>query len=201
LTARRWLLEHGGIRIADLAVCYPQRSIAPPAPLTLGAIPRSYGILPTAEVAGGAGLFGDAVIGAVGAGEIVWLGFRSASTEPPSLIRVRVEALEPLDAITGKPWADRSPDCLICPPDFALSGIRRGQVCEPFGCAEAASTGVVQRLTILAQAAVERRSEIGWQNTAAVQLLLVRPTVFADLAGSAPEPLDPDAAYKGWRLP
>jgi hypothetical protein len=195
------LLEHGGIRIADLAVCYPQRSMAPPAALTVGTILRSYGILPTAEVAGGAGIFRDTVIGAVGAGEIVWLGFRSASTEPASLIRVRVEALEPLDALTGKPWVDRSADCLICPPDFALSGIRRGQVCEPFGSAEAASAGVVQRLTILAQAAAERRTKISWQKAAAVQLLLVRPTVFAELAGSAPEPIDPDAAYKGWRLP
>jgi hypothetical protein len=175
--------------------------MAPPAALTLGAIPRSYGILPTAEVAGGAGIFRDAVIGAVGAGEIVWLGFQSASTESPSLIRVRVEALEPLDALTGKPWADRAADCLTCPPNFALAGIRRGQVCEPFGSAEAAGAGVVQRLTILAQAAAELRSEISWQNAAAVQLLLVRPTVFAELTGSAPEPLDPDAAYKGWRLP
>jgi hypothetical protein len=201
LTTGRWLLEHGEIKIAEVAVCYPQRSIAPSAPLALGEIPRSYGILPTAEVAASASMFGDTVIGAVGPGEVVWLGFRAAAIERPSLIKVRVETPEPLDALTGKPWADRSPDCLICPPDFALAGIRRGQVCEPFGYTETASAGVVQRLTILAQTAAERRDEISWQNAAAVPLLLVRPSVFTELAGFAPEPLHPDAAYKGWRLP
>lgn len=146
-------------------------------------------------------MFADSVIGAVGAGEIVWLGFRPAGAELASLVRVRVEGPEPLDALTGKPWADCSPDCLVCPPDFALSGIRRGQGCEPFGGAEATSTGTVQRLTILAQATAARRGTMSWQDAAAVPLLLVRPSVFADLAGSSPEPLDPDAAYKGWRLP
>lgn len=184
-----------------MALCFPQRSIALAAPLILGAIPRSYGLLPTAEVADGAGMFGDVVIGAVGEGEIVWLGFTSLSAEPPALIRVRVEEPEPRDAFTGKPWADRSPDCLICPPDFALSGIRSGEVSEPFGSAGAGSTGIVQRLTILARTATDRIGEMDWRNATAAPLLLVRPTVFADLVGSAPEPLDPDAAYKGWRLP
>jgi hypothetical protein len=182
-------------------VCYPQRSIAPTAPLAIGAVPRSYGILPTAEVASGAGMFGDAVIGAVEEGEIVWLGFQSLSAEPPTLIRVRVEEPEPRDAFTGKPWADRSPDCLVCPPDFALSGIRSGEFSEPFGYAGAGSAGIVQRLTILARAAADRIGEIDWRDATAAPLFLVRPAVFADVVGSAPEPLDPDAAYKGWRLP
>jgi hypothetical protein len=201
-TARRWSLEYGCIGIAGIVVCYPQRSLAPASPLPAGAIPRSHGILPTAEVTGrSVGTFGEAVIGAVGVGEIVWLGFRPASTGLPSLIRVRVEDPEPLDALTGKPWADTSPDCLACPPGFALPGIQRGQVCEPFGCTEAGSTGVVQRLTIFAQAGTYRNHELSWRNAATVQLLFVRPTVFANLTGSIPEPLDPDAAYKGWRLP
>jgi hypothetical protein len=195
------LLEHGTIRIIGLVLCYPQRSITPVAPLTFGTIPRSYGILPTAEVADGAGMLGDAVIGAVGEGEIVWLGFQSLSTEPPTLIRVRVEEPEPRDALTGEPWADRSPDCLVCPPDFSLSGIRSGELSEPFGYTGAGSAGIVQRLTILARAATDRIGEMDWRHATAAPLLLVRPTVFADLAGSAPEPLDTDAAYKGWRLP
>jgi hypothetical protein len=195
------LLKHGEIRIADLAICYPQRSVALTTPLPLGAIPRSYGILPTAEVADGAGIFGDAVIGAVDAGEIVWLGFRWIRPEPPSLIRVRVEALEPLDALTGQPWEDRASDCLSCPPDFALCGIRRENFCEPFGSAEVTSAGIVQRLTILGQTALGPRNEMSWRNAAEVRLLLLRPNVFAEIACIKPEPLDPNAAYKGWRLP
>lgn len=163
--------------------------------------PRSYGILPTAEVAAGLGTFAETVIGAVELGEIVWLGFRSKNLEPPSLIRVRVEALEPLDALTGQLWTDRTSDFLICPPAFALCGIRRGESYEPFGFAEATSAGVVQRLTIFAQPAVEPRSEMSWQNAPSVPFLLLRPSVFADIAGITPEPLDPNAAYKGWRLP
>jgi hypothetical protein len=114
---------------------------------------------------------------------------------------VRVEEPEPRDALTGKLWNDRSADCLVCPPDFALSGIRHGEVTEPFGCAEAGSAGIVQRLTIFARAATDRIDEMDWRNTAAAPLLLLRPTIFADLVGSTPEPLDPEAAYKGWRLP
>lgn len=196
-------LDRGGIRIADLVICYPQRSLAPPSPLSAGDIPRSYGILPIAEVTRGiAGVFGDAIIGAVGDGEIVWLGFGAATAGRASLVRVRVEGPEPLDALTGKRWTDCSPACLSCPPDFALPGILHGQVCEPFGSAEAGSAGVVQRLTILARAvATEQVEKINWRNAAAAQLLLVRPNIFADHSGLSVEPLDPDSAYKGWRLP
>jgi hypothetical protein len=201
-TSQRWFLERGCIRIADLVVCYPQRSIAPDSPLSAGEIPRSYGILPTAEVtSGGAGAFGNAVIGAVAEGEVVWLGFRPTIAGGLSLVRVRVEGPKPLDALTGELWVDHSPDCLSCPPNFALPGIRQGQVYEPFGRAEAGSTGAVQRLTILAHTATGPIRGINWRNAAAVQLVLVRPINFTALTGSPPEPLNPDDAYKGWRLP
>jgi hypothetical protein len=198
---RGWSLEQGVIRIVGLALCYPQRSIAPTTPLEFGLVPRSYGLLPTAYVAGGAGVFRDVVIGAVAEGEVVWLGFQSLRAGSPTLIRVRVEEPEPHDALTGSAWTDCSPDCLACPPDFALAGVRRGKFTEPFGRAKAGGGGIVQRLTILARSSTDRIDKISWRNSAAAPLLLMRPTVFADVVGSAPEPLDPDAAYKGWRLP
>ena len=36
---------------------------------------------------------------------------------------------------------------------------------------------------------------------ALVPLELVPPAAFTDLTGIVPEPLDPESAYKGWRLP
>jgi hypothetical protein len=36
---------------------------------------------------------------------------------------------------------------------------------------------------------------------ASVEIELVSPERFQELTGSAPEPLDPESAYKGWRLP
>jgi hypothetical protein len=36
---------------------------------------------------------------------------------------------------------------------------------------------------------------------ASAALELVSPERFQELTGTVPEPLDPESAYKGWRLP
>jgi hypothetical protein len=104
----------------------------------------------------------------------------------PALVRVRVDRPEPLDAVTGALWDDALSEeprnYLTCPPDSRLPGLRHGSGYVPFR---------IERLTVLSYG----------DPAALVPIELVAPERFTSLTGMTPEPLDPDSAYKGWRLP
>ena len=120
-------------------------------------------------------------------GEAVWLGFQAVDPAKPATIRVRVDRAVPLDAVTGEAWAEALADeprnYLVSPPETRLAGIRQptGEYL-PFG---------LERLSILSVGGEE----------ALVSVELLPPATFTELTGIVPEPLDPDSAYKGWRLP
>jgi hypothetical protein len=165
-----FVIDRGRIRLDDAAFVYLQRAHAPAAPLPPGEVPRAHGTAPAAIVAGG-------VVAAVAPGEAVWLGFQAVDRDRPAVMRVRIEAPEPLDAIAGGAWEDRLMDeprnHLVCPPDSRLPII------------EAAEFTVLCHAPAVAQATVR----------------LVAPDEFTRLTGEVPEPMDEDHAYKGWRLP
>jgi hypothetical protein len=136
--------------------------------------PRAYGISPVAVVPSGS------VVAAVARGEAVWLGLQALNRSRPATVRVRVDGREPIDAVTGEPWeealVDEPRNYLVTPPDSRLQGrlFRSGD-----------------RLTIRSEGATP----------ASVAVEFVPPQVFRERTGIVPDPLDPDAAYKGWRLP
>lgn len=182
--APAYSIDRGRIRLADVVFVYVERMPAPPGPLPPDVVPRAYGVAPTAESPSGA------VVAGVGPGEAVWLGFQPVDPARPATVRVRVDGPEPLDAVTGEPWQDGLSDephnHLVCPPDYRLTGVRQADGYLPFGLVDAD-----QRLRVLSYG----------DSPAVVPVELVTLDRFTSLTGIAAEPLDPDSAYKGWRLP
>jgi hypothetical protein len=68
----------------------------------------------------------------------------------------------------------------VCPPDYCL---RAGEGCAQF------------------RAGDELRISASRPEAAEATVRLVNPGEFIRLTGRVPEPLDEDAAYRGWRLP
>lgn len=185
-------LDHGRIRLGGLVFVYLERTLAPPDPLPYGLTLRAYGLAPTARVEAK-----NTVIAAVGEREAIWLGFQALNTSRPVVIRVRVEGPNPLDAITGKPWQNETTQLprnhLLCPPDYCLPGLRLPNgTYRPFGTkALIRGSTTLEEINIFA----------GRPRPVCTAIKLVGPGDFSRITGQSPEPLDPDAAYKGWRLP
>ena len=182
---RSFTLDHGRIRLGDAVFVYLERALAPGGPLPPGVAPRAYGLTPAGISPAGS------VVAAVAPGEAVWLGFQAVDPAKPAMIRVRVDRAVPLDAVTGGPWVDAPTEeprnYLVSPPETRLAGVRQstGEYL-PFGL-----DGQSEQLSILS---------LG-EKVALVAVELVPPATFTELTGIVPEPLDPDSAYKGWRLP
>jgi hypothetical protein len=171
-------LEDGRIRIADAVFVYLERGYAPAGVLEGDAVPRSHGVAPAAVSEDGE------VLAAVGAGEAVWLGFQATDRARPVTLRVRVDGSPPLDALTGERWEPAAPG-LLCPPRCRLGGVAVKGGRRPFGAV-----------------GEERLAVVAWvPEPAEVPVRLVRPDRFAELTGREPDAIDPDAAYRGWRLP
>jgi hypothetical protein len=132
------------------------------------------------------------VVAAVAPGEGVWLGFQVVARERPVAVRVRLDGPEPRDAVTGRRWEhDAQGDAVLrCPPATRLGGVPLGGGVRLFGTDDAAPGGELERFAVVVDDPA---------GTASVRL--VRPELFTRLTGQVPAPLDPDAAYRGWRLP
>jgi len=188
--APAYTIDRGRIRLADDVFVYLERMLAPSGPLPPQIAPRSYGVAPVAASPSGP------VVAAVGPGEAVWLGFQPVDPARPVIVRVRVDRPEPLDAVTGQPWEDGLSDdprnYLVCPPDSRLTGVRQANGYLPFGLGERRADGDI----------LERPSVLSYGDApAVVPVELVTLERFTSLTGIAAEPLDPESAYKGWRLP
>ena len=185
-----YVLDFGRLRLADAVFVYLERTIAPGAPLPADVAPRAYGLSPTGVSPSGS------VVAAVERGEAIWLGFQAVDPERPATVRVRVDRPEPLDAVTGTPWeealTDEPRNHLVCPPDSRLTGLRQPAGYVPVGVGERSDAAEV----------VETLSVFCWGDTPAVVTVeLARPATFTRLTGVVSQPLDPDSAYGGWRLP
>jgi hypothetical protein len=170
-------LDWGRVRLANVLV-YIERTTSAGAPLPPGVMPRSYGLAATALDPTGT------VLVAVGSDEAVWLGFQAIDAAQPAIVRIRVEAEKPLDALSGERWNDSAGGKLTCPPDYALPGLRLPDGFLPFGAGDS--------LTVLVDATPA---------VAEVVIRLVSPEVFTPLTGTVTSPLDLDSAFKGYRLP
>jgi hypothetical protein len=170
-------LDQGRVRLGTVLV-YIERTTAPAAPLPPGVMPRPYGLAATALEQGGT------VLAAVGTNEAVWLGFQAIDAARPVIVRVRAGVEKPLDALTGERWNDTTGGKLTCPPDYALPGLRRPDGFLPFGAGDT--------LTVLVDAAPA---------PVEVVIRLISPSLFTRLTGTVTTRLDPDSAFKGYRLP
>jgi hypothetical protein len=172
-------LDNGRIRLNDAVFIYLERALAPGGPLPPGVAPRAHGLAPAGISPSGS------VVAAVAPGEAVWLGFQAVDPAKPATIRVRVDRAEPLDAVTGEKWVDAQAEeprnYLVSPPETRLAGVR-----QPTG--EYLPFGLPDQLSIISLGAL-------------VRVELVPPATFTELTGLVPDPLDPESAYKGWRLP
>jgi hypothetical protein len=170
-------LDWGRVRLANVLI-YMERTTSAGAPLPPGVMPHSYGLAPTTFDPTGTALV------AVGSDEAVWLGFQAIDTAHPAIVRIRVEAETPLDALSGERWSDSSGGKLTCPPDYALPGLRLQDGFLPFRAGDALSV-LVDATPALAEVVVR----------------LVSPEVFTRITGIVTSPLDPDSAFKSYRLP
>jgi hypothetical protein len=176
-TERLPALDHGRIRIAGVLV-YIERTLRSARPLPPGALPRPYGLASTAL-----DRTGEAVA-AVSDDEAVWLGFQAIDEAQPVILRIRVGVEQPLDALSGEPWNDKTSSQLRCPPEYALPGLRRSDGFLPFNAG--------QTITVLIDASPV---------PAEVIIRLLSPALFSRVTGTTPTSLDPDSAFKGYRLP
>jgi hypothetical protein len=187
---RSYEIDDGRIRLADAVLVYVERTYRRPAPMRPGTAPRAYGRALLAMSRAGE------VLAPVPAGEAIWLGFQPVDPDHPVAIRVRLEGDSPIDAVSGEPWAPEMREAprnyLVCPPDYWLAGVMTEAGCVQFGACDGKSRfGVVASLTSLTHG----------RRTGQVAIRLLTSAAFGDATGLAVEPIDPDNAYKGWRLP
>jgi hypothetical protein len=182
-------IDHDRIRLDEAVFVYLERTFAVAEPVPPGEVPRPYGLAAPAV------LSAEAVLVAVPRGEAIWLGFEAVEPNDPAILRVRINGPDPLDAVTGEPWDEELVETprnhLVCPPEYCLPGVRGESGFMPFGQADGPPREVLEELTVIAHRRV----------TAQVAIRLVTDDLFARATGIAPEPIDPDSSYKGWRLP
>lgn len=183
-------VDRGRIRIPGSLLIYPERAYAPERPYPAGAVPRAHGLAPLAVA--GDGTF----LAAVAPGEGVWLGLEPLRPERPVGVRVRVltgdeGAAAPPDShgsASSVPSSPRS-EHFACPPAQRLPGVAVESGRRLFGDVAGAGPLEVVELQVDGPAPVT------------VALVLLRPDAFERRTGVVPGPIDPDAAYGGWRLP
>ncbi|MEP6587183.1 MAG: hypothetical protein ABJA84_00300 [Polaromonas sp.] len=173
----------------------PEAGVVDRAPASLGALPVGLGaahelILPLAD------------------DECFWIGLSVTSATRPIALAVAVElrSRKILDAISGTNWDAGRPTWVIVPDTPRIDGIRR-----PDGRFEVlaretrdAADGLCVRirLRIVAAGGDDKSAAAPDAEICEVPLRLVDYATFAAETGTAPPaPLDPDAGYKGWRLP
>jgi hypothetical protein len=183
-------IDDNRIRLADAVLVYLERTLAASDPLPPGVVPRPYGLALLAVSSEGG------IVAPVAPGEAVWLGFQAVDPTSPAIVRVRVDTTPPVDALSGAVWdaalEESLGNHLMCPPDYCLPGVRGPAGYVPFGQRDETWSGeVVEELTLMAYGDTQ----------AEVTVRLVSPDAFTRETGTVPEPIDPDRAYKGWRLP
>lgn len=178
-----WIEEAGsfGLRLATLAVSFqrfrrPKSGKVRDTPSSLGALPvatvgLTHFLLPLAD------------------DEAFWIGL---SADEGGVFSVSVDVRSSDGQV--KP---ASPDPVRIPPDVYLAGLPRAKGYEVFS---RGSTKAKANMTVLN---ITARIPVGSTDFTRIALVeLVDYATFTERTGrAAPEGLDPDAGYKGYRLP
>jgi hypothetical protein len=166
------------------------------APESLGALPIGY----SAE---------RALLLPLAANECFWIGLRAEDATPEIALAVAVTLRNGLvlDLLSGEPWQPNAPTARSLSGTPRLEGIQGPESCRVLARDTSRPDDDVARIRFLA-GAVDRRRE--WNRSREerqqwdreVEIELVDYARFSSECGAAPPaPLDPDAGYKGWRLP
>jgi hypothetical protein len=156
-----------------------------PASGVVAQIPSSLGALPVGVNPKGKYLL------PVADDEAFWIGLGESNAGTTVAILIELADGRLVDAISGEPWSVAKPHTVTVPEQRWIEGIPR-----PDG-----QLNVFSRArTPMGMACRALRFFIG--SAPAAQLDLVDYATFTRRTGlPAPHPLDPDAGYKGWRLP
>ncbi len=161
------------------------------APTSLGALPLGFGLnrqllLPLAE------------------NECFWIGLETVSASVAVLIAAAAELTGngTIDVLSGNKWNPEHPTTARIPETLRIPGLRCGDDSfRPLARAVTAWTGSFApcRQLLLFSAAADD-SQVS--SKAPVCIRLVDYAIYARETGEPPpDRLDPEAGYKGWRLP
>ena len=161
-------------------------------------VPTSLGALPV-----GLGAAKDLMI-PVADGEAFWIGLSVADPSAQIELAVAVELSDGtiLDAISGATWEKARCRTVIVPDVQRLVGIRHYADGFDVFTRTSTSDGLPPCAHLWFHVAVASSNDAQVGEPLRVALRLVDYATFqAETGLAAPATLDPDAAYKGWRLP
>lgn len=152
---------------------------------------RSFGALPIAQVGP------DRYVVPVAPEEAIWLGVLPVSGTTAISFGLGSQAGIERDVLGGGSWDDDRPKHLIVPPVRMIYGIRRSD-----GAYDAIHRAGPMGDAVVLKAVAVRIAGEGRSDRAAAVVELTDPRSYAERSGHPPpEPLDPDASYKGHLLP
>ena len=183
-------LAPGGLLIAPGLHVSFQRYARPPGDAVASA-PSSLGALPVAHSRSGT------LVLPVAPDEAFWIGLemRRAGASADVALRFESPSQPAVDALSGGEWKEEGPAWMAVPPGTGIDGIALatgGVRCfaRTRSAAEDGATGMLDVVTRTGDARTTTR------------IALVAYDAFESTTGHPrPEPLDPAAQYRGWRLP
>jgi hypothetical protein len=179
-------LTEAGLRLGPLTVSFQR--FQRPAGGSLREAPPSLGALPVGEGKGGKWLL------PVADDEAFWIGL-NAEREVELALKVERQGGDALDALSGRTWNARAPQTIALASFAIIAGIRRDDGAL-WVFARAPSRDAAPACSAIGFFARNRRL----RKLAGVQV--VDYARFARLTGRAPPvAIDPNAGYRGFRLP
>ncbi len=149
--------------------------------------PRSLGALPVGQDGGTEWLL------PVAGGEAFWIGV-NAERAVELAVKADMQQGEALDALSGRPWAPRTAQTVAVQQFLVIAGLRSRDILWAFSRTADDTTAPACR----AISFFERDASLN-------ELAMVRLVEYADFAErtglAPPAPVDPNAGYKGHRLP
>jgi len=135
----------------------------------------------------------------VAEGEALWIGLRSVDSSGPVLLAIAAERADGsiIDVLSGATARDDELSSDTVPPRQRINGIARSDGGFDAIGRDPGRGGVTCR-----RLAIRTRSRGAQGFDAATRVDLVDYVTFERVSGGkAPQPIDPNAGYKGYRLP
>jgi hypothetical protein len=196
------LIELGGLRVLHAGLRLSFQRFQRPADGTMAGAPSSLGALPVGADDGGRLLL------PVAEDEAFWIGLGVAdpATRLDLALAVVLADGRELDAISGAPWDEDRPRTVSVPETRRIDGVHcpDGRVAAFARSPASVECPACVELGFHATIATvgPGRERVPHRHHASASIELVDYEAFHTRTGlDPPSPLDPEAGYKGWRLP